>query len=232
MKKILLLILFIPALAMGQKVELEVGKNAHYEVKIHTSEGVVDVELYNETPLHRDNFIKLAKSGFYDNIIFHRVIKEFMIQAGDPQSKNSSAIAHYGDSDSGYKLPAEITDKFFHKKGALAAAREPDEFNPEKMSSGSQFYIVVGKVFTDSTLNKVKQILERTKGHLPTAEREEYYKKTGGTPHLDGNYTIFGEVTSGMKTVEKISKTTTNRQDRPLEDIYIKKVEIKVVEDK
>lgn len=217
--------------AFCQKSELVVGKNAHYQVKISTSIGNFEVVLYNDTPMHRDNFVKLAKDGFYDNILFHRVIKNFMIQAGDPTTKVPSAIAQYGDEDSGYLVDAEIVETHYHKKGVLAAARMGDDVNAERKSSGSQFYVVVGKIHTDSTLNAASAIIERNGGHKITPEREAVYKKIGGVPHLDGSYTIFGEVKAGMTMVEKISKMETTKLDRPKEDVYITKMEVKTVRD-
>lgn len=207
-------------------------QGSHYEAKIETSEGNVVVKLFNETPIHRDNFVKLANSGFYSGILFHRVIKDFMIQAGDPSTKEGSQVRTYGDNDSGYKLDAEILPQFFHKKGMLAAAREGDDVNPEKKSSGSQFYIVVGKVLADSTMEEIKEKIKFRRSWDMTPEREQVYRTIGGTPHLDGNYTIFGEVLSGQKVVDKISITPTYKNDRPKKDVYIKHITTKIVPDK
>lgn len=217
---------------MAQKKELSVGQNAHYEVKVYTSLGNFEVELFNDTPIHRDNFVKLANDNFYNNIIFHRIIKDFMIQAGDPASKSASAIARYGSSDVGYNIPAEIVNTHFHQKGALAAAREPDETNPNRESSGSQFYVVTGKVFNDSTMTKVKEILAKNGTREISQQKEQAYRTVGGAPHLDGSYTIFGQVIAGMKTIEKISQVRTSKMDRPIEDIFIIKIEVKKVEDR
>lgn len=232
MKKIMFLLLIMPTIVMAQKKELSVGQNAHYEVKVYTSLGNFEVELFNDTPIHRDNFVKLANDNFYNNIIFHRIIKDFMIQAGDPASKSASAIARYGSSDVGYNIPAEIVNTHFHQKGALAAAREPDETNPNRESSGSQFYVVTGKVFNDSTMTKVKEILAKNGTREISQQKEQAYRTVGGAPHLDGSYTIFGQVIAGMKTIEKISQVRTSKMDRPIEDIFIIKIEVKKVEDR
>lgn len=226
------LLLLLPTLVMAQKKELIVGQNAHYEVKVYTSLGNFEIELFNDTPVHRDNFVKLVNEDFYNNIIFHRIINNFMIQAGDPASKSASAIAQYGSSDVGYNLPAEIVETHFHQKGALAAAREPDETNPNRESSGSQFYVVTGKVFNDSTMTKVKEVLSNNGGSEITSAEEKMYKTVGGAPHLDGSYTIFGQVISGMKTIDKISQVRTSKVDRPMEDVFIVKLEVKTVEDR
>lgn len=220
----------LPAYA-AKGTRLEAGVNASYEVMIKTSEGKVKLRLYNDTPVHRDNFAKLAEEGFYNHLLFHRVIKEFMIQCGDPQSIDANHVKIYGNADSGYKLDPEIRPGHFHRRGVLAAAREGDEVNPERRSSGSQFYIVVGKVHNDSTLAIAREKIAERGGMTMTPEREAVYRKLGGTPHLDGSYTIFGEVRSGMRTVEKISRRATDLKDRPKDDVYIQKVEVKLVRD-
>lgn len=243
-------------------------------VKIETSAGDIKVKLYNETPKHRDNFIKLVKEGTYEGTLFHRVIKDFMIQAGDPESKNAPKGKMLGAGDVGYTVPAEfVYPKFFHKKGALSAARQGDAVNPKKESSGCQFYIVTGKVYNDSTLlqmerqmneNKVSMFFnELAKKHMKeiykmrkandedglydlqekliaqaqelaakepefrfTPEQVEAYTTVGGTPHLDGEYTVFGEVVEGMDVVDKIQQVKTDRSDRPEEDVKIIKATI------
>lgn len=193
------------------------------KVTIKTSEGTIRVLLYDETPLHRDNFVKLALNKTYNGVIFHRVIKDFMIQAGDPTSKNTMATAIYGGNSAGEPIPAEIRGELFHHNGALAAARTGDDVNPERESSGSQFYIVVGAIQTDSALNA---IMEKSGSIIPM-DRREVYQTLGGTPHLDGAYTVFGRVTKGMKTVEKINRVDTDYKDRPRKDVYIKEVRVK-----
>ncbi|MCK9612400.1 MAG: peptidylprolyl isomerase [Bacteroidales bacterium] len=181
---------------------------------IKTNLGDITVKLYNETPLHRDNFVKLVREGFYNGSIFHRVINSFMIQGGG---------AANGTEDVGYTIPAEIVPKYFHKKGALAAARMPDQVNPQKASSGSQFYIVQGKIYTDAELDIFGQRLNRKF----TAQERETYKTIGGTPHLDGNYTVFGEVIEGFEIINKIAEVKTKAGDKPIEDIQMTITEIK-----
>ena len=200
----MLCVLAIPAMAAKPKYQY---------VQISTSKGTCYIRLYNETPLHRDNFIKLAKSGFYNGTLFHRVIKEFMIQGGDPESKNAQPNSSLGEGDVGYTIPAEFRDSLFHKKGVLAAARDN---NPEKASSGCQFYIVQGKTWTDSLLNVTET--RRLKHKIPEWQRE-IYKTIGGTPHLDQNYTVFGEVVKGLDMVDNIAGVPTGKNDRPKEDV-------------
>lgn len=242
-------------------------------VRLETTEGNITVKLYDETPKHRDNFIKLAKEGVYDSTLFHRVIKNFMIQAGDPQSKTASDTATLGSGDVGYTLPAEINPKFFHKRGVLAAARLGDEVNPNRESSGCQFYIVTGRKFSEAQMinmenqmnearldnifnelarKHMKEIYKMrkandTEGLLElqdsleaqaraqvakepalkySKEQIQAYTTIGGAPHLDGSYTIFGEVIEGMEIVDKIEKVKTNRADRPEKDIRILKTEV------
>lgn len=200
------------------------------KVQIETTQGVIVVKLYNETPLHRDNFVKLVKDKFYDGVLFHRVIADFMIQGGDPDSKTAKPNASLGNGDVGYTIPAEFkTPAIYHKKGALAAAREGDGVNPQKASSGCQFYIVEGKTFTDAELSTMEagKIARYGINSLNdstfrfSAEARAVYRTRGGTPHLDGNYTVFGEVTEGIDVVEKISKVKTNASDRPVEDVRV-----------
>lgn len=171
------------------------------------------IRLYNETPKHRDNFLKLTKDGRYDSLLFHRIIKEFMIQGGDPDSKHAKKGIELGNGDVGYTIPAEFNDSLFHKKGALAAARED---NPDKASSGCQFYIVQGKTYTNEQLDLLETT--RLKFKLPSWQRDAY-KTIGGTPTLDKRYTVFGEVVSGLEMVDKIADMPKDARDRPLEDI-------------
>ncbi|MDR1780705.1 MAG: peptidylprolyl isomerase [Tannerella sp.] len=192
-------------------------------VEIATSKGKIKVKLYNDTPLHRDNFIKLVNEHRYDGLLFHRVISQFMIQAGDITSKDAPMDQKLGDGDPGYTIPAEIVfPKYFHTRGKLCAARTGDDLNPERASSGTQFYIVTGKYFTDRELNRMEE--ERNIKFTP--EQREAYKMQGGAPHLDGAYTVFGEVVKGMNVVEKIQFVPTNQDDRPLKNIKIKKMKI------
>ncbi|SEG02311.1 peptidylprolyl isomerase [Parabacteroides chinchillae] len=192
-------------------------------VLIDTDMGKIKVKLFNDTPQHRDNFIKNVKEKLYDGLLFHRVIKQFMIQGGDITSKDAPMDKHLGDGDPDYTIPAEIVfPKYFHKRGMLCAARTGDEENPEKASSASQFYIVTGKYYTEMELDK----MTKEKGTTFTPEQKQAYMLEGGTPHLDGNYTIFGEVVSGMKAVDKIQFTETNENDRPVKNIKIKTMTI------
>lgn len=195
-----------------------------YYVKISTSFGDMVVKLYNETPLHRDNFLKLAKEGYYNDLLFHRVMKEFMIQGGDPQSRNAAPNARLGMGGPEYKIPAEIKPGFYHKKGALAAARQADQVNPQKMSSGSQFYIVQGKKSTPAELDQIS----RAYGTQFSPEAKEIYSTIGGTPFLDGGYTVFGEVVKGLDVIDKIAAVKTNPDDRPLQDV---KMTVTIIEE-
>ena len=254
------------------KKEAKMDLKSCTKVEIKTSLGDIEVALYNETPQHRDNFIKLVKEGYYDGVLFHRVINEFMIQTGDGNSKNAKPGERLGNGEPGYTLPAEfVYPKLFHKRGVLAAARLGDQMNPERRSSGSQFYIVTGKKFTaqqlaqmessrrnkqlqavfnelaaphrrdvmtwrregntaaiDSLQNKLVAEAEAKVAEQGaftfTAAQLEAYQSVGGTPHLDGEYTVFGEVTKGMDVVEKIEKSKTDRNDRPEEDVKIIKM--------
>lgn len=251
------------------------AQNKETLILMKTDNGNIKLKLYNETPKHRDNFIKLVKEKYYDGMLFHRVIKDFMIQTGDPDSKNAAKGTVLGNGGPNYTIPAEFNAKFFHKKGALAAARQGDEMNPKKESSGSQFYIVQGKGFSEqeiaqleSNINKqaktqyyiayinkpenkalykkidslqkvqdVKAIdnivaeLDNTigknvKSFAFTAEQKKIYTTVGGTPHLDGGYTVFGEVIEGLDIVEKISLVPVDGNSRPNDDLKIISVEI------
>jgi len=191
-------------------------------VKMHTNYGDITIKLYNETPQHRDNFLKLVEECFYDSTLFHRVIAGFMIQAGDPDSKGAMPQKQLGAGGPGYTVPAEFRKDLIHKKGALAAARQGDQVNPQKRSSGSQFYIVVGRSWT---ADEMKMIEERT-GIKYTDEQKEIYETLGGYPFLDREYTVFGEVVEGLDIVDAISLVDTNPADRPLQDVAIESMEI------
>lgn len=242
-------------------------------IKITTTLGDIVVRLYDETPLHRDNFLKLATTGYYDNVLFHRVIKDFMIQGGDPNSKEAVPGAQYGTGGPDYTIEAEIKPELIHKRGALAAARQGDEVNPERRSSGSQFYIVWGQVYNQGQIGQLakqmdmqaqqaifNQLVAEYRSEIMQLRRDrnqeglmelqndlqaqtyakfqsmpnkgltdaqkEAYTTVGGTPHLDGQYTVFGEVIEGLDVVEKIQSTKTQRGDRPCEDIKILKTEV------
>lgn len=245
-------------------------QNERYVLRIETTQGNITVELYNETPQHRDNMIKLVKEGFYDGIHFHRIIKEFMIQTGDPDTKNYTKGENYGSGGPGYTVPAEFMPNLIHKKGALAAARLGDQMNPEKASSGSQFYIVQGKVYNVEELEQMEKQLthqqkmsianskiyayfqekeeqlrampeEQFRAHIDSIGQKEYnaapdfhfteeikkvYSSIGGTPFLDNEYTVFGEVTEGLDIVDKIANVETESNDAPVEPIKIKTIKI------
>lgn len=195
------------------------AQESEIKVLIDTDMGKITVKLYNETPRHRDNFIKNVNEGLYDGLLFHRIIRQFMIQGGDINSYDAPMEMHLGDGDPGYTVPAEfVYPQYFHKRGALCAARTADDQNPEKASSASQFYIVTGKHFTEMELDK----MEKTEGKSLTPEQRKAYMEEGGTPHLDGSYTVFGEVVNGMKVVEKIQFVPVNENDRPLKNVKIK----------
>lgn len=221
MKHLILLLatLLSPFHGMAQVLD-----TLRHEVVLETSMGNVRIVLHNETPLHRDNFLKLVRKGYYDGNLFHRVISSFMIQTGDSTSRHAQPGAPAGDYSPDYTLPAEIRyPALYHHRGAVAAARESDDVNPEHRSSASQFYIVYGRRFNEDMLDQVQARLDKaTKGKvtIPPALREAYYKK-GGTPHLDGQYTVFGEVVEGMDVVQAIQNVETDAHDRPLQDVRI-----------
>lgn len=249
-------------------------KNTGTKVRLETIYGDITVMLYSETTKHHDNFVKLVNDGFYNGVLFHRVIAGFMIQAGDPDSKTAKPGASLGSGDVGYTVPAEfVYPKYYHKRGALSAARLGDDENPLKASSGCQFYIVEGKTFTDRGLDSIEMNnkhklednlfqkivknkhdevkkyrlhhnqtkldvlsdsiqkvvnveIEKNQSYKFTEQQRTDYKTLGGTPHLDGEYTVFGEVTEGLDIVAKISKVKTGRNDRPVVDIKVIKAEV------
>ncbi len=196
--------------------------NREQMVLISTNHGDIKLKLYEETPLHKENFFKLVNEGYFDSLLFHRVINEFMVQGGDPNSKNATKNAALGSGGPGYTIPAEFNSKLIHKKGALAAARMPDQMNPEKASSGSQFYIVHGKKVAEQELS----YLENKSGIKYSEEQKTIYKTIGGTPFLDNNYTVFGEVVEGIEVVDNIADVSTNPRDRPIEDVIMKQVKV------
>ena len=213
--------------ASAQKDSTIKKKDRKRDVLMQTTMGDMVIRLSDSTPLHRDNFLKLVKVGFYDSLLFHRVIKNFMIQGGDPNSKRAEAGKPLGDGSPGYTVPAEFRKTLFHKKGALAAARMGDNINPAKASSGSQFYIAQGKVFSDAGLDSVETF--RLNGRKIPAEQREVYKTIGGTPHLDQGYTVYGEVVKGLEVIDKIAAVQTSRaqdRDRPLQDVRIIKAKL------
>lgn len=209
MKNILILILLaVTLMACEEKDPM---------ILISTEYGDMKVKLYNDTPKHRDNMLKLAEDGFYNETIFHRVISGFMIQGGDPDSKGAAASARLGSGGPGYTIDAEFQPHYHHKKGALSAARQGDQVNPQKKSSGSQFYVVQGKKYSDAELTKMEQSMGKTL----SAERKEAYKTVGGTPFLDDSYTVFGEVVEGLDVIDKIAAVEVNKAmgDRPVKDV-------------
>jgi cyclophilin family peptidyl-prolyl cis-trans isomerase len=261
--------LIIPALLILISCNAPGGGNENTTVTIKTTAGDIKLKLYDNTPLHRDNFIKLVNMGFYEGVSFHRVIRDFMVQAGDPATKTGSKVS-LPDSLTTYTIPAEINNQYFHKKGALAAARQGDEINPARRSSGTQFYIVQGVRLTDSDLDvseqrinsnikqstfnsylretsdsirsagstaldsKIQEIasikmfnyLTSYKDHKITEDQRNIYKTLGGTPRLDGTYTIFGEVVEGLDVIDKIAGVSTDSNDKPLTDVKILKIKI------
>lgn len=192
-------------------------------VQLETEYGNMLIELYESTPGHRDNFTKLVSEGFYDSLLFHRVIDGFMIQGGDPNSRGAGADVRLGSGGPGYQIDAEFLDENVHIKGALAAARSPDSVNPKKRSSGSQFYIVHGGKVTDAALDN----MEYRKGITYTEEQRALYKERGGYPPLDGDYTVFGMVIEGMDVIDKIATVKTKPGDRPIENVEMKLTVIK-----
>lgn len=227
MNKLIRLLLGLMALTV-LALPADAKKLRKPRVEFQTTMGTFVVTLFNETPLHRDNFLKLVREGYYDGLLFHRVIRDFMVQTGDPDSREAPAGKRLGEGGPGYTLPAEIDPFLYHWRGAVAAAREPDNVNPERRSSGSQFYIVWGKVQTPEDLSAVNEVIkENTNGATEiTPERYQVYRSLGGTPHLDGQYTVFGEVTSGLKVIKKMQAVKTDRNDRPLEDVRIIKARV------
>lgn len=222
MKKTIILatlLLIITSVSFAKKEKKKKEKNTYIEMK--TTMGTMVLKLYNETPLHRDNFIKLCSEKKYDSVLFHRVIKAFMIQGGDPDSKNAAANTMLGSGEikGVARIPAEFNPSLYHKKGALAAARDG---NAEKASSNCQFYIVQGKTFSDADLDRLQQY----NGTKYTAEQREFYKTIGGTPHLDNNYTVYGELVKGMDVLDAIAAVKVGTADRPVEDVRILQTKI------
>ncbi len=229
LRLILLTLLSLPGLLSLTAAE---NKKKRPRVALETTAGTIIVTLFDETPVHRDNFLKLVREGYYDGLLFHRVIKDFMIQTGDPDSRNAAPGAQLGEGGPDYTLPLELAWPFrYHYRGAVAAAREGDDVNPQRRSSGSQFYIVWGKrISADAWTGFSNSLYDMSGGALEyTPEMAATYRSTGGTPHLDGQYTVFGEVTAGLKFVKHIQAVATDRNDRPLEDVKI--IRARVMED-
>ena len=222
MRYSLLFIFLFPLIAFAGKKEKI--------IEIKTPKGVVYVWLYKDTPKHRNNFLKLAEEGYFDSTLFHRVIRGFMIQGGDPFSRLPEKIDSLGEGGPGYLIDAEFTRKHFHKRGVIAAARDGDDINPEKKSAGSQFYIVQGRTFDEQGMKKNLQRVRKGTGDSTfnwTSEELRIYQETGGTPWLDQQYTIFGEVLGGMYVVDAIASVSTDEKDRPKEDI---RMDVNVIE--
>lgn len=269
-KKVFTYLTFILILGLFSCLPKKNLENTYQLLLIETSEGFIKIKLYQETPQHRDNFIKLVQESYYNGTLFHRVMNEFMIQGGDPDSKLAKPGEALGNGGPGYTIPAEFHTQLFHKKGALAAARERDRVNPERRSSGSQFYLVQGKVLTDEELDHVElrindmlkqaaffRFIEEERAiaisngkdvdmakiqetaslkaeeefinmeaYKIPPEQREVYKTLGGTPHLDQNYTVFGEIIEGFEILDKISVVETDNKNRPLKDVRIISIEI------
>ena len=214
--------LTLTLLALALMVGSANAQTSTSEVLLETTAGNIRIALFDETPLHRDNFLKLVKEHVYDSLLFHRVIKDFMIQSGDLHSKHAQPGQRLGSGDYNYTVEAEFRlPKIFHRRGMVAMAREGDRVNPERRSSACQFYIVWGKVYNDARLMKVQERLDTTAHVQLTPEMQEVYKTVGGVPHLDGQYTVFGEVVEGLDVVDRIQQSATDPNDRPLEDIRI-----------
>lgn len=222
MKKLNIILVLLFALS-GQSFGLSKPKK-YSIIEIITPKGNMYAWLYDDTPLHKENFLKLTKENFYDKTKFHRVIKDFMIQAGDPYSKSDSLKAQWGQGGPGYTIDAEINKTHYHKKGMLAAARLGDQANPKRASSGSQFYIVQGTVFNDQTLDVVEKQIRKAindPDYSFTEQQRNDYKQLGGAPHLDMQYTVFGEIFKGLEVVDLIAQVQTGAQDKPIENIEI-----------
>jgi cyclophilin family peptidyl-prolyl cis-trans isomerase len=218
MRNIFYLAILFSIVSCSVSKKTSVKETRQKKVMITTDYGTIILELYNKTPLHRDNFIKLVKQHFYDSLLFHRVIKGFMIQGGDPESKHAKEGQLLGEGSLNYTIPAELDTSLFHRKGALAAAREADADNPQKRSSSTQFYIVDGRTYTDAQMDKMEE-----KVHIKIPENHRIiYRTIGGDPFLDMNYTVFGEVVSGLDVIDKIANTPTDENNRPLKNIRMK----------
>lgn len=225
MKRIIFSLLILLSLGISQMWAQSVATDSvEHEVLLETTKGNIRVKLYNDTPLHRDNFLKLVNQGFYNGLLFHRIIPDFMIQAGDSASRHAQPGQMLGDSPEPYTIPAEIHYPLhFHRRGALAAAREGDEVNPQRASSASQFYIVTGSIFTDDQLDVVQERLDSVTHNQVklTPKIKEVYRTFGGSPHLDGQYTVFGEVVEGFDVTDQIQWAGRDENNRPFDDIRI-----------
>ena len=227
MKKYIFSFLFV--VLVSNVYAQSITDSLRHEVLLETDSGNIRIELYNETPRHRDNFLRLVRRGAYNGVLFHRVVKDFMIQAGDMASKTAKPGQALGDTPETYSLPAEINyPKLLHRRGAVAAARESDDVNPKRESSATQFYIVWGIKFSDGQLDWAQ---ERLNAHTDstvqmTQEVRQMYKEVGGSPHLDGQYTVFGQVLEGLDVVERIQRQAVDANDRPLVDVRVRKATV------
>lgn len=231
MRRILLTLLLCVVAAWQSADASAATTDRRYKVEFRTTMGEFTIELFNETPQHRDNFLKLVREGYYDGLLFHRIIRNFMVQTGDPHSRNATPETPLGEGGPEYTLPLELDLPYhYHYRGAVAAAREPDEVNPERRSSGSQFYVVWGKTHTPREMSAMADFVsDQTGGYAEiTPEMSQDYQSRGGTPHLDGQYTVFGEVIKGLSVIGKMHKVPTHPNDRPIADVRI--ISAKVVE--
>lgn len=225
MKKITFASFFLLAFFLGipqMIVAQDKNKGKETRVEMVTTEGRMVFVLFDDTPLHRDNFLKLVKEHTYDSLLFHRVISQFMIQGGDPQSRHARPGQMLGEGSLGYTVPAEFRKEHFHRKGALCAARLGDDVNPQKASSSSQFYVVQGRSWDAKTLD----MMARRYGKTFTPEQLRVYTTEGGTPHLDGDYTVFGQLVEGMDVLDRIAAVKTGVADRPVKDVRILSVKV------
>jgi cyclophilin family peptidyl-prolyl cis-trans isomerase len=223
MKHLFYLVILACMVSCTAAKKTSVSEPHQVRVMLTTDYGSMVLRLYDKTPLHRDNFVKLARQHFFDSLLFHRVIRDFMIQGGDPESKYAKQGSRLGEGALKYTIPAEFDTAFFHKKGALAAAREADAENPKKSSSSTQFYIVQGKTFADAEMDRMEEKL-----HIKIPENHRaIYRTIGGIPFLDMNYTVFGEVISGFDVIDKIAAAPKDNNDRPLQNIRMKIVILK-----
>jgi peptidyl-prolyl cis-trans isomerase B (cyclophilin B) len=222
MNKLLVLIVSLFFFTSFNPYQVKKG-DLNKDVELVTSKGTMVIRLSDSTPLHRNNFIKLVNQHYYDGTLFHRVMSQFMIQAGDPKSKTAKAGEALGGGSPGYTIPAEMRPGLFHKKGALAEARTPDEINPNKESNGSQFFIVQGRVYDDADLNQVEA---RMNGYKYPEAHREVYKTIGGSPSLDTKYTVFGEVIKGLDVIDSIAAVPVGDRNRPIQDVRIIKASL------
>ncbi len=216
MKYFLLFFLVLPTLVSAQLPSARVRKKKDFLVMMTTDFGTMKLLLHDQTPKHKANFIKLVNDKFYDGLLFHRIMQTFMIQGGDPNSRTATAGQALGSGNVGYKIPAEFVPTLFHRKGALAAAHDG---NPEKASSGCQFYVVQGRTWDEAGMQQQLARIQSMNGRPPTPEQTDVYRTIGGSPHLDGNYTVFGQVVDGLAVIDSVAKQPRSSSNRPLKDL-------------